>query len=157
MNILRIASVLLVAFTIAACSGNQPTPLPEMTVWKSPSCGCCAKWIQHLQSSGFTIKVIDEPAMSPLKSSLGIAPEHQSCHTAKVGNYLVEGHVPAADILRLLQEKPAIIGLTVPGMPVGSPGMEMGDRFDPFDVIAIVSSSEQRVFARHDSADWETH
>ena len=95
--------------------------------------------------------------MSPLKSSLGIAPEHQSCHTAKVGNYLVEGHVPAADILRLLQEKPAIIGLTVPGMPVGSPGMEMGDRFDPFDVIAIVSSSEQRVFARHDSADWETH
>lgn len=145
---------LFLSILLSACSSPKAEPLPPMTVWKSPSCGCCTLWVAHLQEQGFTVNVVDEWAMSPLKSSLKIAPEHQSCHTAKIGNYLIEGHVPAADIKRLLVEKPAVVGLSVPGMPVGSPGMEMGTRFDPFDVIAFSHDQPDLVFNHHAAPTW---
>jgi len=131
------------AFT--ACAGEsvwdrptsalaQPT---EMTVYRSPTCGCCGKWIDHMKKQGFVIKDIQREDMDTLKRELGVPEELQSCHTARVGDYVVEGHVPAADVKKLLTDKPKAIGLAVPGMVTGSPGMEMGGRKDPFEVIVF--------------------
>ena len=100
--------------------------LPPISVWKSATCGCCSKWIAHLQANGFTVTTHDVADLYNVKKTAGIPAELQSCHTARIGTYLIEGHVPAGDIKRLLQEKAAIAGLATPGMPQGSPGMETG-------------------------------
>jgi hypothetical protein len=118
----------------------------EVVVYKSPTCGCCAKWIDHLEDNGFNVEVHDRQNMKPVKDSLGIPRHLQSCHTAEVGGYLVEGHVPAGDIKRLLEERPAIKGLAVPGMPMGSPGME-GPRKDPYDVLAFDEVGNPSVYS----------
>lgn len=109
----------------------------EMTVYRSPTCGCCGKWIEHMKKQGFVIKDIKREDMDALKLQLGIPAELQSCHTAQVGDYVVEGHVPAADVRKMLADKPALAGLAVPGMVSGSPGMEMGGRKEPFDVVGF--------------------
>ena len=120
----------------------------EITVYKSPTCGCCNAWIDHLEDNGFSVIKKDLRDTSPIKAAHGVTPGLASCHTALVDGYVVEGHVPAADIRRLLSERPAVKGLTVPGMPMGSPGME-GPRKDPYNVLTFDGQGRTTVFSRH--------
>lgn len=113
---------------------DRPTTI---TIHKSPSCGCCGDWAKHLERHGFTVEERPRDDMAALKRELGVPQRLASCHTAQVGGYLIEGHVPADDIKRLLKERPGIAGLAVPAMPVGSPGMEMEGRKDRFAVIGF--------------------
>lgn len=125
--------------------------LPEVAVMKDPTCGCCEKWVTHLREEGFTVTVTDGP-VTPLKVRLGVPRELSSCHTAQVGGYVVEGHVPAGAIKRLLAEKPQGIGLAVPGMPTGSPGMEVeGAEPATYDVV-LFGSGAPGTFARYRGA-----
>ena len=128
-----------------------PNPaLPKMVVHKSPSCGCCSVWVEHVRAAGFQVEVRDRDDLQPVKQRLGVPYGKGSCHTAEVGGYFVEGHVPAADIQRLLQEKPKARGLTVPGMPAGSPGMEMPDgSVQAYAVELVGGDGESTVYARH--------
>jgi len=109
----------------------------EVTVYKSPYCGCCADWSDHLKDEGFSVTTEERKDMEPFKDKMGIPVSLRSCHTAIVDGYLIEGHVPAADVKRLLKERPEIAGLTVPGMPIGSPGMEQGNKRDRYNVYGI--------------------
>jgi hypothetical protein len=121
-------------------------------VWKDPNCGCCKDWVKHLQESGFATKVVETPDVAAIRTKLGIPQKLASCHTALVGGYALEGHVPAAAVRRLLKEKPVAVGLTVPGMPVGAPGMDdpaYKGRRDPYDVLLVTKSGEARVFASY--------
>ena len=123
---------------------------PLVQVWKSPTCGCCKDWIAHVEANGFRVKTVEVPSTVPMRAKLRIPELYGSCHTALVEGYAIEGHVPAADIRRLLKEKPRAVGLAVPGMPVGSPGMdgpEYQGRKDPFDVLLI--SSDGRASGYH--------
>ena len=124
----------------------------EMVVHKSPDCGCCGAWAEAMAADGFEIRIehSDWAGLDALKARVGIAPEHAGCHTAVVEGYVVEGHVPAAEVRRLLDDRPDAVGLAGPGMPVGSPGMEMGGRVDPYDVVLITRPGEGEVFARYD-------
>ena len=133
---------------IAAVHGQGRQPLVE--VYKSPTCGCCSKWVDHLRNRGFEVRVTDSDAVDELKTKHGVPRQARSCHTALVGGYVVEGHVPAADVQRLLKERPRIAGIAVPGMPIGSPGMEVpGVKPQPFNVIGFGKDGEARVFAQH--------
>ena len=107
-----------------------------MTVYKSPTCGCCAKWVEHVKKAGFAVTVKDVPNVGEVKLARGLPAELASCHTAIVGDYVIEGHVPADVVQKLLKEKPTVVGIAVAGMPMGSPGME-GDRVDHYNVIAF--------------------
>ncbi|HKK30836.1 MAG TPA: DUF411 domain-containing protein [Alphaproteobacteria bacterium] len=122
---------------------------PEMQVFKSPWCGCCTAWVEHMRQAGFDVNVTDMEDLSPAKTHYGIADDLQSCHTAIVDGYAIEGHVPAADVKRLLSERPEGAGLSVPGMPIGSPGMEHGNRSEPYEVILFDRSGGRSIFARH--------
>ena len=121
---------------------------PVIEVWKSRTCGCCVGWVRHVEAAGFTVKVNDLDDVAPVKQRLKVPPELSSCHTAVVDGYVVEGHVPADSIVRLLKLKPAVTGIYVPGMPIGSPGME-GPNAETYDVVAIGKDGEQTVFATH--------
>jgi hypothetical protein len=121
---------------------------PLLEVYKSPWCGCCDAWVEHMEAAGFAVRVNEIDDLTPLKTMLGIAPELQSCHTGLVDGYVVEGHVPARDVRRLLAERPAAIGLAVPGMPIGSPGMEQGGVREPYEVV-VFATNERGVFARY--------
>src|SRR5688572_24170808 len=122
----------------------------RVEVYKSPTCGCCSKWVDHLRSHGFEVRVTDTETVDELKAKHGVPRQVRSCHTALVGGYVVEGHVPAADVQRLRGERPAIVGIGVPGMPIGSPGMEVaGVKAQPFDVIGFAKDGSTRVFASH--------
>jgi hypothetical protein len=123
----------------------------EIEVWKSPSCNCCGDWVAHLKDNGFAVKVQDVPqaTLEQIKRQSGVTDKLASCHTGKIDGYVVEGHVPAADIKRLVSEKPDAAGLTVPGMPIGSPGMEVGDTREPYDVLLIKKDGATEVFAKH--------
>lgn len=121
---------------------------PRVEVWKDPNCGCCKDWIQHMQANGFEVRVHDT-GNAAVRARLGVAEQWGSCHTASVGGYAIEGHVPASDIHRLLAQRPQAIGLSVPGMPIGSPGMDApayGGRKDPFDVLLLQQDGRARVF-----------
>ena len=131
---------------------QQPPALPPMTVYKSPTCGCCKLWVDHAQKNGFTVKTVDSDDLVGVKRELGVPQRLSSCHTVVIGQFLLEGHVPAADVKRLLRERPAgVRGLAGPGMPVGSPGMEQGPaaNYDRYDVIAFTASGATSVFAKH--------
>ncbi len=122
----------------------------RMTLYKSPTCGCCSKWVEHVQQAGVVVDArnLDDARMQEIKASLGVPAELQSCHTGMVGGYAVEGHVPADVILAALREKPAGTLLSVPGMPVGSPGMEMGSRTDRYQVVLYDRKTRRsRVYA----------
>lgn len=123
----------------------------RIEVFKSPTCGCCSAWIEHLARAGFAVDArdVDQDALYALKARSGITPELASCHTAFVDEYLVEGHVPASDVQRLLAERPDAIGLSVPGMPIGSPGMEMGNQREAFDTLLLLRDGATEVFERH--------
>jgi hypothetical protein len=119
-----------------------------VTVYKSPTCSCCAKWVTHLEENGFTVNVMEMPDVTPMKGRLGVPPELRSCHTGVVEGYVLEGHVPADLIQRMLEEKPEIAGLAVPGMPIGSPGMEVeGQPNDAYDIVAFTKDGQRSVFA----------
>ena len=140
---------LLTAIAAAAIFVGGAAHAATMTVYKSPSCGCCAKWVEHVEKHGFTVKVVPTADMMALKQRLGVPDEAMSCHTTKVGNYVVEGHVPAADIKRLLAQKPKARGIAVAGMPMGSPGMEVGGQRQPYSTLLIKADGTTSVFARH--------
>ncbi len=119
-----------------------------MTVYSSPTCGCCAKWVTHLEENGFTVEHIKTDQLGAKKQELGIPRSFSSCHTGVIGDYVVEGHVPAEQVKRLLAESPDVEGLSVPGMPIGSPGMEQGDTREPYDVVAF-RDGQAGVFASY--------
>lgn len=124
----------------------------HVEVWKDPNCGCCKDWIAHLESNGFSVKV-HETGNSAVRARLGIQAKYGSCHTAAVGGYAIEGHVPARDIKRLLAERPQAIGLAAPGMPVGSPGMDgppYKGRKDAYDVLLLTQGGGTRVYQHYE-------
>lgn len=118
-------------------------------VYKSPTCGCCGKWVDHLKANGFTVRAHDTHDVASHKSRLGVPAGLGSCHTAEANGYLVEGHVPARDIKRLLKAKPDARGLVVPAMPVGSPGMEQGGRKDRYDVLLVKQDGKTQTYSRY--------
>ena len=120
----------------------------EITVFKSASCGCCAKWVEHLRKDGYEVRVTNIEAMNAVKARFNVPAEMRSCHTAVIGGYVIEGHVPASDIQRLLKEKPKVAGLAVAGMPLGSPGME-GARAERYSVMRFTKEGASAVFAKH--------
>ena len=124
--------------------------LPEVTVYKSATCGCCSKWITHLENEGFKVVSHNKEDMNIIKKEAGLQPGLASCHTAFVDGYVIEGHVPASDIKRILTQKPAVLGLTAPGMPQKSPGMQPeGSAPQGFDVLAFDKSGQTTVFKRY--------
>jgi len=148
---------MLFVILLSACDSPQaptatttPDPntvsKPLITVYKSATCSCCNRWVSHLEKNGFTVKAIDVPNVTPYKQKSGVTPALASCHTAFVNGYVVEGHVPASDIKRMLKQKPDIKGLSVPAMPVGTPGMEMGDQKDPYDVVSFDKNGKTKVY-----------
>lgn len=149
-------SALCAAGGIAAASwprqaGAKTAPGTPVEVWKDPNCGCCQDWVAHMQDHGFAVTVHDS-GNNAVRTRLGLPQNLGSCHTALVGGYLVEGHVPAADVRALLQQKPDALGLAVPGMPIGSPGMDgaaYGNRRDAYDVLLVARGGGTRVFKRY--------
>lgn len=138
------------ATTAATSSAATPAHLPLIRVHKSPSCGCCGVWVDHVRAAGFPVEVHDTEDMMTVKDRLGVPEPMMSCHTAEVDGYFVEGHVPAEDIKRLLAEKPKARGIAVPGMPLGSPGMEMPDgRTQPYEVALVDDNGATETFSRH--------
>lgn len=131
-----------------ATSGGAEQALPVVEVYKSAQCGCCKAWAEHLQKNGFTVILHDVSDVPAARKKLGMPSQYGSCHTAKAGQYLVEGHVPAADIKRLLKERPKAIGLAVPSMPPGSPGME-SEHPIPYDTLLVGKDGNAKVFAHH--------
>jgi len=122
----------------------------EVVMYKNPTCGCCAKWADHMETAEFEVEQIDSDDLFAVKEEAGVPNQLSSCHTAKVGGYVVEGHVPLEDVRRLLEEKPDAIGITVPGMPIGSPGMEVEGRpADNYDVLLIHNDGTTSVWASH--------
>jgi hypothetical protein len=142
------AASLAMSTVPAAERSAAPADLPVVHVYKSPTCGCCADWVTHIEAAGFKTEVQDMPDVTPIKQRAGLPQDLGSCHTALVGDYVVEGHVPASTMLRLLTEKPAIAGIAVPGMPMGSPGME-GPWKDDYDVIAFTRDGRRAVYESH--------
>ena len=142
---------LLLAIVLAASSTTAiAAALPVVAVYKTPWCGCCKLWVEHLRKAGFTVEVHEVEDLDAEKDRIGVPADKRSCHTAQVAGYYVEGHVPAADIKRLLKDKPKAEGLVLPGMPMGSPGMEMPDgRTQPFTVELVDAKGHATVFARH--------
>ena len=133
--------------TIALMMATQAAAA-TLEVFKTPWCGCCSAWVEHVREAGFTVNVTEVQDIAAVSRNNGVPEKLRSCHTAKAGKYVVEGHVPAADIKRLLKEKPDAIGIAVPGMPAGSPGMHHSSAKQPYDTILITSKGE-RVFASH--------
>jgi hypothetical protein len=143
-SLLRISlAALLLASSPLVAAG------PEILVFKTETCGCCGKWVDHLKANGFTPKVRNVPSTAEYRRMYGVPEALASCHTATVGGYTIEGHIPAADIHRLLKEKPKAVGIAVPAMPIGSPGMEVGDRKDPYSVYLFQSDGRTTVFQKH--------
>jgi hypothetical protein len=156
MRISRVALTIVALSTaglgLGVAAQQKPAAVaPKVTVYKTSSCGCCRLWVDHLKTNGFDVQAMDVSAddVRKVSKAAGLKDEDTSCHTAKIGDYVVEGHVPAADIRRLLKEKPAIAGLSAPGMPMGSPGMEQGGAKEPYDVIAFKKDGTSTVFAKH--------
>lgn len=169
MNVICKVSVVILALGLAACarapatSGDSPAAsatlataahavdasLPPMVAFKSPTCGCCELWVEHMRAAGFQVEVKDTQDMGAIKAEAGVPVGQGSCHTAKVGNYYLEGHVPAADVKRLLAEAPDARGLIVPGMVPGSPGMEQGGVTKPYDVLLLAKDGSTSVYSHH--------
>lgn len=145
LNRRHVLAATLGAWLLPAAAKTDGTPVE---VWKSPDCGCCKDWVAHLELNGFTVRVFDT-GNTDIRAQLGMPLKYGSCHTARVGGYAVEGHVPAREIRRLLKERPVAVGLAVPAMPVGSPGMdgpEYRGRRDPYEVLLVQKGGASTVF-----------
>lgn len=143
-----------VAEAVAEVAPAPPAPtasaFPLMTIHRTPTCGCCGAWQTHVEAAGYAVEVVEEEDLAPLKQALGVPSDMASCHTAIVGDYFIEGHVPAEDIARLLSEKPDARGLALPGMPLGSPGMESPDgEVEPYTVLLIQRDGSSTPFSQH--------
>lgn len=144
------AAALLVFPGLArARSRRVPRQTVDMVIRKNPGCMCCDGWAEHLEAHGLTSRIEEHPDLQAFKDEVGVPDDLRSCHTGVIEGYVVEGHVPAEDVLRLLEQAPDVSGIAVPGMPIGSPGMESGDRIDPYEVIAFAGSEGRYVFATH--------
>jgi hypothetical protein len=135
-----------------AAAGVRPAAQkgPAVHVYKSATCGCCSLWVDHLRKAGFSAAVTDVEDLNAIKAKYNIPQQTRSCHTATVDGYVIEGHVPVADVQRLLKERPRIVGIGVPGMPIGSPGMEVANvKPQPYDVLAFDKAGQTTVFASH--------
>jgi hypothetical protein len=145
------AVVFVASLGMAAAQQKPVSSRTPIVVYKTPTCGCCSLWVEHMRQNGFQPEVHDVSAaqVRAVSKAAGLSEEGTSCHTAKVGSYIVEGHVPAADVQRMLKEKPAIAGIAAPGMPVGSPGMEMDGRTQRYDVVSFTKDGKTKVFATH--------
>ena len=139
----------LTSENVTATAETQAVLASEITVFRSPTCGCCGKWIDHAEAAGFQVKDEVTEDMSAIKQQYGVPQNLTSCHTTVVGDYVVEGHIPVEDVQRLLVEKPDVAGIAVPGMPIGSPGMESGDYTEPYTVFSFTESGETDAFAEH--------
>lgn len=147
---MRKITIVLVLFLVSIGAHAQRASGPVVEVFKSATCGCCGKWVEHLQAHGFTVRTTVTEALDDIKARHQIPGSVRSCHTAVVGGYVIEGHVPAPDVQRLLKDRPAVAGIGVPGMPIGSPGMEVpGMKVQPYDVLAFTKQGATRVFASH--------
>ena len=151
MRVLVLTAFIVFSAVPSPIISSQPSGQPAMEVYKSPTCGCCSKWVEHVRQHGFTARVtdLDDQALDALKTKHGVPRTAQSCHTALVGGYIVEGHVPVAEVKRLLKEKPTVAGIAVAGMPLGSPGMEVPGRSQAYNVVAFDKKGETRVFASY--------
>ena len=140
----------LAALSIASCAQAAAQPVP-LAVRRNPGCGCCEAWTEQMRASGrFIVTTEDDPDLAAFKNARGVPADLASCHTAVVGDYVVEGHVPLADVLRLIDERPTIAGIAVGGMPMGSPGMEQpGGGNEAYDVVAFTSGGERSVFSHY--------
>jgi hypothetical protein len=150
--VLRTVFAFCLALLVSSPAFAATDGAPAIEVWKSPTCGCCGKWVEHLEANGFEVKAKNSsPAMlDRIKRQAGIEDKLAACHTAKIEGYTIEGHVPASDIKRLVSEHPDAVGLTVPNMPIGSPGMEQPDgETEPYDVLLVKKDGSVEVFARH--------
>jgi hypothetical protein len=149
MNRIKVEYFLMLLVFSFSIKAEVVKPL-EIEVYRSPTCGCCSKWIDHLKEKQFIVKdyVVDDVQL--VKDKNGVPKKMASCHTALVNGYVVEGHVPAKDIMRLLKEKPKVVGISVPGMPVGTPGMEMGGRKDPYEVVSFDKDNNYQVFSKYE-------
>lgn len=145
---LSLIGLVLLAVVSIGCT-RAPTGAIEVIVYKNATCSCCKDWIRHLEANGFAVKAHDVPDLTAVKRQSGVSAHLTSCHTARVGGYVIEGHVPARDIKHLLAEKPAVRGLAVPGMPVGSPGMEVGARKDPYNVYTFDRAGRTTVYSSY--------
>ncbi|KQW65843.1 DUF411 domain-containing protein [Methylibium sp. Root1272] len=144
----RALTALASLFAIPALTAAAAAGKPLVDVWKSPTCGCCKDWIRHLEAHGFMVRSHDD-GNTDARARLGMPLRYGSCHTASVGGYAIEGHVPAREVWRLLKERPQAIGLAVPAMPIGSPGMdgpEYGGRQDPYEVLLVQRDGRSTVY-----------
>ena len=139
--------LILSALPVVACARSAKVDV--LTVYKSPTCGCCDAWVKHIQASGLQVRVIETDLVAEKAKELGVPDKFRSCHTAEIDGYFIEGHVPADDIRRLLRERPEALGLSVPGMPIGSPGMEQGGRRETFNTVIVDRTGAARIFHRH--------
>jgi hypothetical protein len=144
----RRLSILATLLMLGATAVVQAQAAELVDVYKSPYCGCCGKWVAHMEKNGFKVNIHEVSDVPGARKKLGIPDKLGSCHTSKVGNYVVEGHVPAADIKRLLKEQPKALGLAVPSMPPGSPGMDVPNS-PPYETLLVQADGSTRVFARH--------
>ena len=152
MVIKKLIAFLLIGLASFSACAEKPSARDEavLTVYKSPTCGCCLKWVEHMRDAGFEVAVNDVENVHPIKMRVGVPPGKGSCHTAEVAGYFLEGHVPASDVKRLLAQRPAAKGLAVPGMPLGSPGMETQDgRKQPYSVELVAADGSTSQFSRH--------
>ena len=141
--------LLAIATPLAILACSTPAAAAVIKVVKTASCGCCGKWVEHMKKAGHDVRVTNVADVTPTAKRLGVPDDLRSCHTSLVGGYAIEGHVPAADIARLLKEKPVAAGLSVPGMVAGSPGMEMGANKPPYQTIIFTRDGKRKVFAQH--------
>jgi hypothetical protein len=148
LGVLPIAAIGGSRFNLANLSQATTTNKPSLDVFRRASCGCCGDWVQHMQEAGFTVNETVTEELEAVKQQYGVTEELVSCHTAIVDGYVIEGHVPAEDVRRLLAEKPDVTGIAVPGMPIGSPGMEMGDEREPYAVLSFKGEAIA-LFAEH--------
>lgn len=161
---LAVLTIGFLAIGTVACQSEAPEPqaqveaqtvaidpsLPTVTVYKTPTCGCCSLWVDHMAENGFDTRTYDVESTAQIREQNGMPAKVGSCHTAIVDGYVVEGHVPAEAVKRMIEEKPDIVGITVPGMPIGSPGMEVAGRdAAPYDVLAVNADGETEVYAEY--------
>lgn len=143
------AAVTLLAVPMAIRGVLAAQALPPVAAYRNPGCGCCEQWAERMRQAGFSLTMSDDPELAQRREKFGVPADIAGCHTASVGDYIVEGHVPPKDILRLLEEKPVARGLSVPGMPVGSPGMESAVAGESYDVLIFAADGSSKIFASY--------